>query len=606
MDELLAQAMNRRRLLKMAAGGAAAAGLAPLLGAAPASARSSAGNIKMWWWGQQEAVGIQTWMDDTIKKFKAQTGSSVSPTLMDTAQVIPQFTKAAAAGNVPDVQFLFNGIYHMENVWLGYLKPLNGLVSAATIKQRRRHEALATTRARRTARASTRSPSASQYNKDHFDKAGLNADSPPTTWDAFMDALRQAQVEGLHPARRRRQGRLPRRVVARQLADAEPQQRGRCAQPLHRQARLARAEVPRALGQAPGALRRQVLERRRHVARPLPGHPALQHRQGVDGAQQHAGAARLAEEARQGQRRLHEAADVRHRQDGAVPDRRHAGLRHPDQGQGSRRRPRSSSTSCTPRSASRPTGRSSQQIPADSRFDPSVINNPLIKATYNKFIKAKHNVYIADLMPALFWTDAMFVISQKILGGSMKGAESGELRRQDHAEVEEAEPGRGQALHDLGQGPEDRVSARRSSRGRGGADGEGAAVGAVPLLRAAGGAAGVHLRLPDGQGRRLLDAPRPRLERALHRARQLPQRARRPDLPQRRAPQRDAAAGRAGAARRSRSSCRCCCTSRCAAGASTAACCSCRTSSPCRSSASSRATCSRSTASSTTCSRRSG
>ena len=69
----------------------------------------------------------------------------------------------------------------------------------------------------------------------------------------------------------------------------------------------------------------------------------------------------------------------------------------------------------------------SQQIPADSRFDASVINNPLIKQTYNKFIKAKHNVYIADLMPTLFWTDAMFVISQKILGGSMKGEQSGDL-----------------------------------------------------------------------------------------------------------------------------------------------------------------------------------
>ena len=63
----------------------------------------------------------------------------------------------------------------------------------------------------------------------------------------------------------------------------------------------------------------------------------------------------------------------------------------------------------------------SKQIPADARFNPAVIDNPLIKQTYNTFIKAKHNVYIADLMPGLFWTDAMFKISQKILGGSMKG-----------------------------------------------------------------------------------------------------------------------------------------------------------------------------------------
>ena len=154
------------------AGGAAAAGLA--LGARRRpSARSSAGNIKMWWWGEQEAVGIQKWMDDTIKKFKAQTGASVSPTLMDTAQVIPQFTKAAAAGSVPDVQFLFNGIYHMENAWLGYLKPLDGLVSAETIKQ-----GGGTTMSNyegKTYRTGFYSLGFGvQYNKEHFDKAGLN------------------------------------------------------------------------------------------------------------------------------------------------------------------------------------------------------------------------------------------------------------------------------------------------------------------------------------------------------------------------------------------------------------------------------------------------
>jgi hypothetical protein len=30
-------------------------------------------------------------------------------------------------------------------------------------------------------------------------------------------------------------------------------------------------------------------------------------------------------------------------------------------------------------------------------------------------------------MPTLFWTDAMFVASQKILGGTMTGEEAGEL-----------------------------------------------------------------------------------------------------------------------------------------------------------------------------------
>src|SRR5256885_12354954 len=52
---------------------------------------------------------------------------------------------------------------------------------------------------------------------------------------------------GLYPDRRRREGRLPRRVVPRQQPHAEPQLACRCAQPLHREARLAPAALPRAL-----------------------------------------------------------------------------------------------------------------------------------------------------------------------------------------------------------------------------------------------------------------------------------------------------------------------------------------------------------------------
>ena len=54
--------------------------------------------------------------------------------LQDTAVVISQFQTAAAAGQPPDIQFLWNGIYHMESVWLGYLSPLEGLIPDEVIK----------------------------------------------------------------------------------------------------------------------------------------------------------------------------------------------------------------------------------------------------------------------------------------------------------------------------------------------------------------------------------------------------------------------------------------------------------------------------------------
>jgi raffinose/stachyose/melibiose transport system substrate-binding protein len=37
------------------------------------------------------------------------------------------------------------------------------------------------------------------YSKDLFDKAGLNADSPPTTWDAFLEACDKLKGKGIDP-----------------------------------------------------------------------------------------------------------------------------------------------------------------------------------------------------------------------------------------------------------------------------------------------------------------------------------------------------------------------------------------------------------------------
>ena len=66
----------------------------------------------MWWWGEQELPGLQAYVDDSVKSY---TTATVKPMLQDTAVVISQFQTAAAAGQPPDIQFLWNGIYHMAS-----------------------------------------------------------------------------------------------------------------------------------------------------------------------------------------------------------------------------------------------------------------------------------------------------------------------------------------------------------------------------------------------------------------------------------------------------------------------------------------------------------
>src|SRR5438034_856940 len=81
------------------------------------------------------ATGITRWLEDTVARFRVDTGVAIEASRVATDEVVERFTVAAAAGTPPDVQYLWNGIYHMENVWRGYLEPLNGLVARNVLQR---------------------------------------------------------------------------------------------------------------------------------------------------------------------------------------------------------------------------------------------------------------------------------------------------------------------------------------------------------------------------------------------------------------------------------------------------------------------------------------
>ena len=186
------EGFSRRELLKTSAGLGAGAALGGLL---PGSSALAATELNMWWWGEQELPGLQAFVDEAAKSYTAAT---VKPMLQDTAVVISQFQTAAAAGESPDIQFLWNGIYHMESVWLGYLQPLNGLVSDEIIKAS--SPTLLSNFGGKTYRLGWYPlPMIWIYNKDLYDKAGLDADKAPATWDEFLAACEKLKSAGIAP-----------------------------------------------------------------------------------------------------------------------------------------------------------------------------------------------------------------------------------------------------------------------------------------------------------------------------------------------------------------------------------------------------------------------
>jgi raffinose/stachyose/melibiose transport system substrate-binding protein len=183
--------LNRRDFVltsAMLAGGTALGGLSR-------AASAQAKEMDFWYWGEQELPGLQKYVNDSVAAYKAAT---VKPMLQDTAVVISQFQTAAAAGNAPDLQYLWNGIYHMESVWLGYVKGLKGLVKE-DILQASNPTLLSHFGGDIYRTGWYPLPMFWCYNKTLFEKAGLDPEAPPKTWDELLAACEKLKTAGIEP-----------------------------------------------------------------------------------------------------------------------------------------------------------------------------------------------------------------------------------------------------------------------------------------------------------------------------------------------------------------------------------------------------------------------
>lgn len=165
------------------------------LGGLSRGAAAQAKEMDFWYWGEQELPGLQKYVNDSVAAYKAAT---VKPMLQDTAVVISQFQTAAAAGKAPDLQYLWNGIYHMESVWLGYVKGLKGVVKD-DILQASNPTLLSHFGGDIYRTGWYPLPMFWCYNKTLFEKAGLDPEAPPKTWDELLAACEKLKTAGIEP-----------------------------------------------------------------------------------------------------------------------------------------------------------------------------------------------------------------------------------------------------------------------------------------------------------------------------------------------------------------------------------------------------------------------
>jgi ABC-type glycerol-3-phosphate transport system substrate-binding protein len=413
--------MSRRSFLK-AAGMVGAGAAMPGLVRGVQRARAQDTTLNLWWWADEPAFGA--WVDDLAARFAAANpGVSIETLQQDVCCVISQFTTAAAAGEPPDVAFLFNGLYHMENVWLGYIDPLEQYLPADLIAN-----SGATVLSRYdggTYRVGWYAmPMLWEYNKDTWDQAGLDADNPPTTWDAWMGAAEALKTAGFVPMGGGiSDGFWGEWYLGQMLVQAlgsageaielfigerdfrEPQYWAFWArlEEMVSAGYLNDDMLSVDLFSAINKILTGELATTLSVGALVPGHiNQIGDRVGLMIAPVYGEGGMAGQSIVDSQGFGIPSAAPNKELSAAVLEFMH-----------------------TPESLNR-FWELNRYFPSNTAWDSSVIDDATLKGMWDNFIASGSVPYIPNLMPGLFWTDAMFVSAQEIIAGNMTGEQAGE------------------------------------------------------------------------------------------------------------------------------------------------------------------------------------
>jgi ABC-type glycerol-3-phosphate transport system substrate-binding protein len=165
------------------------------------SAGESAVELTFWWWGEQEAPGLQKWVNETIAKYQSQHSNiRIKAVLQATESLMPGFTSAGVAKRGADIQYMWGGVSTMQYVWRGFVDPVSDLLGQDELGH------ISPGSLRETAYKGKvyglpwyAFPFVLAYSKPAFQKAGLDPENPPRRWEDFLKAVDQLRSAGITP-----------------------------------------------------------------------------------------------------------------------------------------------------------------------------------------------------------------------------------------------------------------------------------------------------------------------------------------------------------------------------------------------------------------------
>ena len=155
-------------------------------------------SIEVWWWGETEAPGSEKWLQAAEEAYSAaHPNVTFTNNLLSTDALLPSYEAAGQAKEGPNIMYLWGGIYTMDAVWKDWIVPISDYVGMDEAAHYINKEE-ATWDGKIWSAAWYLQPSYPiVYSKKAFTDAGLDAETPPRTWDDFLAACDAFKAKGM-------------------------------------------------------------------------------------------------------------------------------------------------------------------------------------------------------------------------------------------------------------------------------------------------------------------------------------------------------------------------------------------------------------------------
>jgi raffinose/stachyose/melibiose transport system substrate-binding protein len=157
-------------------------------------------NLVFWWWGEEEAPGLEAWLKKVVPEFEQKNpGIKIETVRQTTDGLIPAAQAAMAAKQGPDIQYYWPVTWMQEDIWAGNLVALDDLIPeevAHYIPAFRNHVSF---KGKTYGMPLYNVGNPWVYNKEIFQKVGLDPENPPATWDEFLAAGEKLKAGGYIP-----------------------------------------------------------------------------------------------------------------------------------------------------------------------------------------------------------------------------------------------------------------------------------------------------------------------------------------------------------------------------------------------------------------------